>query len=118
MKKTIVIFAALALLATAGMAFAGAGDSVTTGNITDTATDSGTTVSIGGGQMGDTEAEGLNKMSGQVGSVEDTETDIGSVVIKEKNDQIKTGNITDSSKNTGTTVNVGSKVHEGSVVVE
>lgn len=118
MNKIIMLLVMLALIVTTGLAFAGAGDEVTTGNITDTSQNSGTTVSIGGGEIGSTEGGGLSNFSGQVGSVKSTETDVGSVVIKENNDEITTGNINDASTNSGTTVNVGSKVHEGSVVIE
>ncbi len=116
MKRFIVILAAISLLS-GGVAFAGPGDSVSTGDITDTSQNTGTVTSIGGGKLDQKTAGGVEGISGQIGSVEGTETDIGSVTIKAKG-KVKTGDIDVDSKNTGTVTNIGSKVHEGSVVIE
>ena len=116
MKKLIVTLAAIGLLS-GGVAFAGPGDSVSTGDITDTSQNTGTVTSIGGGQIKQSTAKGLEGMSGQIGSTEGTVTDVGSVEIKEDG-KVKTGDITVESKNSGTVTNIGSKVHEGSVNIE
>jgi hypothetical protein len=116
MKKFAIAIAAIFLFS-GGVAFAGPGDSVSTGDITVDSKNTGTVTSIGGGKVDQKTAGGMEGISGQIGSTEGTETTIGGVEIKAKG-KVKTGDITVDSKNTGTVTNIGSKVNEGSVKIE
>lgn len=99
------------------LVWAGPSDSVTTGDISDSSKNTGNVISIGGGTFTNASGGGkLSSLSGTIGSVDKTETDVGSIDIKGAANA-KVGAISDSSKNAGTVVNVGSKVEEGSVTI-
>jgi hypothetical protein len=117
MKKIIILVMCLILPV---CVFAAPGSKIETGNIMDTSVDSGTIVSVGGGEFknkagGKGIGEGLDV---KIGSVEKTETNVGSVVIKDEDGGVKTGGIYDHTTNKSAVINIGSEVNDGAVTIE
>jgi hypothetical protein len=97
-----------------GNCYAGPG-SVQTGNIDDEAKVT-TVTSIGGGEMKEGGVLG-GGVKGQIGNINETVTNAGSVVIETEGDAVKTGDISDKSQ-VKTVTNIGSEVNAGSIVIK
>lgn len=85
------------------------------GNISVTGINIGDIISIGGGEVGVSALWGGISTKGSVGNVNDTETNINSVLIG--NGTHLTGNITLNAINTGSIKNIGSTVNVNSIIV-
>ena len=85
-------------------------------SIDDSSHNSGTIVNIGGGSFTTSEAGGVAGMSLDIGSQQSTETDVGNVEM-DSTSGTGTGAIYNYTKNSGTVVNVGTKVKEGSIQI-
>lgn len=79
---------------------------------------SGTIVNIAGGSFSNKSLAGINDMSVEVGNVEATQTDVGSIGMK-SGQVIGSGGvgILNKSENKGTVINIGSTVKEGSIQI-
>ena len=98
-----------------GTAHAADKATIINGNISVTGSNTGEIISIGGGKMGGSALWGLASIEGSVGNVNDTETNINSVLIG-SGTQV-TGNITLNATNTGSIKNLGSKVNVNSILI-
>jgi len=110
----LLIIPALLLLSTAAFA-AGPSETVVTGNIDLSGTNSGTITSIGGGKLSISLGDGIASAGANIGSAEDTETNVNSIIIY--SGTTVHGNISLKGTNTGTITNVGSKVNVNSIIL-
>lgn len=101
------------IMATAAMA--GPSETVIHGNISVSGTNSGTVVTVGGGKLNMSLGWGIASAGASIGSAEDTETNVNSVIIY--SGTRVTGDISLNGHNTGTIINVGSKVNVNSIVL-
>lgn len=114
MRSYFVLLLATILLALPARA-AGPSETIITGNINVSGTNTGTIVSIGGGKLNMSLGMGIASAGAQIGSANDTETNVNSVIIYQGTHVV--GNISLHGTNTGTITNVGSHLNLNSIIL-